>query len=185
MKNDILVLDIKAKEMWDEVNEEFVYAPSQKIVLKHSLLSISDWESKWRKPFLSNKEKTVDELRDYVRCMTINRDVDDEIYKLLSYENLKQVKEYIDNPMTATTIKNRHGRRGRGGEDVTSELVYCWMVEYGIPFECEKWNFNRLIMLIRVCDIKNTPGKKMSQRDIMSQNHALNQMRRSKFKSRG
>ena len=86
--------------------------------------------------------------------------------------------------MTATTI-NMHGLSKGGKEIVTSELVYYWMVALNIPFECQKWHLNRLITLIQVCNVKNTPPKKMSKRDIMSRNAALNAARRKKYNSKG
>ena len=39
--------------------------------------------------------------------------------------------------------------------------------------------------LIRICNIKNQPAKKMSKREIMQRNSALNAARRAKLNSKG
>ena len=171
-------------EGWDEEKQEFVEPKTQVLQLEHSLISLSKWESKWCKPFLSNKEKTYEETLDYIKCMTLTQNVDPEVYNRLTPENIAQINKYIESPMTATTISDEQpGRRNR--ELVTSELVYYWMVALNIPFECQKWHLNRLITLIRVCNVKNQPPKKMSKSDIMRRNAALNAARRSKSNPSG
>lgn len=181
----MLQIRIPGQEFWNEKDEEFVSGPDTIISLEHSLISISKWESKWHKPFLSNKKPTNAELLDYIKCMTITPNINEEIYTRLTTENIDQILKYIDDPMTATTITERDGGRRRSSEIVTSELIYYWMVAMQIPFECQKWHINRLMMLIRICGIKNQPDKKMSKRSTMQQNAALNAARRQKLHSRG
>lgn len=180
----MLQLVIKPREDWNETTQEFVYTKGQTLQLEHSLVSISKWESKWCKPFLSKDPKTYEETLDYIRCMTLTQNVDPAIYSRLSVDNINEVNKYIEAPMTATTIKEQPGH-GRSSEIITSELIYFWMISYQIPFECQKWHLNRLLTLIRVCSIKNTPGKKLSKRDIMSRNAALNAARRQQLNSMG
>ena len=173
-------------EDWDEENEEFIYhtvGKSYVLQLEHSLISISKWESKWCKPFLSS-EKTDEEFMDYIRCMTLTPNVPDDIYNRLTRDNLQSISDYVNAPMTATTF-NEHGPKKPNREIITSELIYYWMVSLNIPFECQKWHIKRLITLIRVCEIKNTPPKKHSKREIMSRNAALNAARRKQFNSKG
>lgn len=171
-------------EGWDEVKEEFVEAKTQTLQLEHSLVSLSKWESKWNKSFLSNKEKTYEETKDYIRCMTITQNVDPEVYNCLRNSDIDKVNQYIQAPMTATTfMEDKSGKGNR--EVITSELIYYWMIALNIPFECQKWHLNRLLTLIRVCNIKNTPPKKRSKRDIMNQNAALNAARRKRLNSKG
>lgn len=173
------------QEGWDEVKQEFVEPKTQTLQLEHSLISLSKWESKWHKPFYSTKEMTNEEVLDYVKCMTLNKNVDSDVYNHLTRENVKMVMDYIGDPMTATTFgKESKGANNR--EIVTSELIYYWMIASNIPFDpCQKWHLNRLITLIRVCGIKNTPPKKRSKRDIMSRNAALNAARRQQMNSKG
>ena len=180
----MLVLKIPEQEYYDQVNDEFITCKACTLKLEHSLVSISKWESKLKKPFLTDKEKTVAEFKDYIRCMTINQDVPDEVYDLLSYENIRKIEEYIMDPATATTVVDRRKGRGGASEIPTSELIYYWMVSNGIPFECEKWRLNRLITLIKVCNAKGNP-QQMSKQEIYAMNAMLNNSRRSASGSRG
>lgn len=182
----MLTIVIPAIDAWDEADEEFVeLEPSVTLHLEHSLLSLSEWESKWCKPFLSSKEKTDEESLDYIKCMTINKDVSPDVYDRLSPENIEEIYKYIYAPMTATTFREDNSRKTGAKETITSELVYYWMVALQIPFECQKWHLNRLITLIRVCEVKNQPAKKMSKSDIMRNNAAINAANRQRFKSKG
>lgn len=167
-------------DLWDESKGEFVTSKEQKLVLEHSLVSLSKWESKWCKPFLSKQEKTTEETIDYIRCMTLTQNVAPEIYNFLTDDNIRDVNAYIEAPMTATWFSNNNtGKQNR--EQITAELVYYWMIALNIPFECQKWHLNRLLTLIRVCEVKNSPPKKMNRREILNRNAALNAARRKQF----
>lgn len=180
----MLTITIPAAEQWDEKNQQFISTKEQTLQLEHSLVSLSKWESKWCKPFLSSKEKTLEEIIDYVKCMTLTPNVKPEVYNFLTNSNIDQINKYIEAPMTATWFaKDKTGRSS--SEQVTSELIYYWMIALNIPFECQKWHLNRLITLIKVCNIKNQPAKKMSKRDIMSRNAALNAARRKQLNTKG
>lgn len=181
----MLTIYVPASEQWDEQKQEFISIKSQEIRLEHSLVSLSKWEAKWQKPFLSKTGIAPEEMLDYVRCMTLTQNVSPFVYTHLSAENIKQIREYIDSPQTATTFHNLNERGGGAGEQITSELIYYWMVSLQIPFECEKWHLNRLLTLIKVCSVKNEPAKKMSKKALHSQNSALNAARRKKLHSRG
>lgn len=180
----MLQITIPATEQFNEETNEFVTTKAQTLQLEHSLISLSKWESKWCKSFIDSKDKTTEETLDYVRCMTLTSNVKPEVYQCLTQQNIADINAYIDAPMTATVFNNM-GDKGGQKDVITSELIYYWMIANNIPFECEKWHLNRLITLIRVCNIKNAPPKKMSKRDIMSRNAALNAARRQKMNSRG
>ena len=179
----MLQITVPGRELFDEEHGQFLVVREQTLQLEHSLVSISKWESKWCKPFLSS-EKTDEEFMDYIRCMTLTPNVPADIYNRLTRDNLQSTSDYVNAPMTATTF-NEHGPKKPNREIVTSELIYYWMVSLNIPFECQKWHIKRLITLIRVCEIKNTPPKKHSKREIMSRNAALNAARRKQFNSKG
>lgn len=179
----MLKIVIPSAELFDERTSTFITIQGRELQLEHSLVSVSKWESKWKKPFLGDKPKTREETIDYVRCMTITQNVDPNVYLGLTDENIQAVNSYIDDPMTATTFRNNNRRSNR--QIITSEIIYYWMVALGIPMECQKWHLNRLLTLVRVCDEKNQPGKKKSRKEIMAENKALNQMRRAKNGSRG
>lgn len=177
-------------QLWDEEKEMFVYRPKLKgceLTLEHSLLSISKWESIWCKPFLQDKDKSVDEMMSYLECMVVTpANVDYEILKRIPQSDFEKVNEYINFPSTATTFGG--GKSGGGSREiVTSELIYYWMVALNIPFECQKWHLNRLLTLIRVCEIKNDPKgqKKRSANEIRQDYDKLNEARRRAMHSRG
>lgn len=180
----MLQITIPAAEQWDATKQEFFNTTEQTLQLEHSLISLSKWESKWCKSFLSSNDKTDEEVVDYIRCMTLTQNVRPEVYYSLTSDNIDQVTDYINAPMTATTFNDR-GQKAKRREVITSELIYYWMVCHNIPFECQKWHLNRLLALIRVCEIKNTPAKKMSKNEIIRRNASLNAARRAKLNSKG
>ena len=180
----MLNITIPEQELYDEENNEFINLPEKTICLEHSLVSVSKWESKWKKPFLSKEPKTVEETIDYIKCMTITQNVDDKSYNYLSKKNIEDINKYIDDSMTATTFYDTRKNTGRQ-ENITSELIYFWMISLNIPMECQKWHLNRLLTLIKICNIKNDSGKKMSRSEINSRNAALNAARRKKLNTRG
>lgn len=182
----MLQIEIPTREYYDEVQNVFITVKGQTLQLEHSLVSISKWESKWNKPFLSKDKKTVEEFLDYVRCMTLTQNVNPEVYKNIDQRIANKITEYIEAPMSATWFNEVKGAPQRPSREVvTSELIYYWMVALQIPFECQKWHFNRLMNLIRICNIKNSPKKKMSRNEIYSRNAALNAARRKMTGSSG
>lgn len=180
----MLKIIVPGLEYYDEINNEFINHSEQILQLEHSLVSISKWESTWNTPFLDGKSKSVEQVIDYVRCMTITQNVKPDVYRRLTEGNLKAINEYIESPMTATTFNEQ--KQGRGNREIiTSELIYYWMIAYNIPFECQKWHLNRLLTLIRVCNIKNNPPKKMSKAELLARNKQLNEQRRQQMNTRG
>lgn len=183
----MLKITIPDMEFYDEKNECFVTVKGQTLHLEHSLVSLSKWESKWEKPFLSKEGMSIEQTIDYIRCMTLTQNVDPSIYNYIPPEEIERVNKYIAAPMTATWFSDEQNKPigGRREETVTAELIYYWMIALNIPFECQKWHLNRLLTLVKVCNIKNTPPKKMSKRDIMNRNRSLNEARRRSMSSRG
>ena len=182
----MLQITIPDAELFDEKTQRFITIKGQTLQLEHSLVSISKWESKWKKAFLDQQALTPEETRSYVRCMTITQHVDPNVYQYLTNENIAEVMAYIDDKMTATTIKEIEGRSRARRASITSELIYYYMTAYNIPFDpCQKWHLNRLMMLIKVCDEKNAPQKKMSRRQSASQYSKLNAARRARMGTRG
>lgn len=184
----MLEIKVADRELFDESTERFYYVKGAILKLEHSLISVSKWESKWKKPFLDSKEKSNEELIDYIRCMTLNANVDPSTYKGLTQANYAEVSRYINDEMTATWFKedgSRSARPGKKGQMITSELIYYWMIAYEIPYECQKWHLNRLLTLIRICEIKNQPSKKMSKKSILSSNRVLNEARKKAIGTKG
>lgn len=169
---------IPGGDFFDEEKSIFITLPDTLLNLEHSLLSISRWESKWNRSYFNDGPKTDEELIDYIRCMTINQVSDQRIYKVIPNAIKRQINAYCNLPMTATTIHRRDKTPGKK-EKITSEVVYYWMISFGIPFECEKWHINRLWTLIQVCSIKNNP-KKESSAEARARTRAVNAARRGK-----
>ncbi len=180
----MLEITIPGQELWDEKKEQFVNTKGIILQLEHSLASLSKWESKWHKPFLTKDEKNVEEVVDYIRCMTLTQNVDPSVYDFITNDVIGQVSDYIENPMTATWF-SKEDKGSPSREVITAEIIYYWMTMCNIPFDCEKWHLNRLLTLIRVCNTKNAPQRKLSFKEIAKRNAALNAARRKAYKSKG
>lgn len=180
----MLQITIPSIELYDESKQMFINLKERTLQLEHSLVSLSKWESKWQKSFLSHQDKTYEESIDYIRCMTITQNVDPIVYNYLPNYVIEQINKYISAPMTATYFREDPSEK-KSKEVITAELIYYWMISLNIPFECQKWHLNRLLSLIRVCERKNTPAKKRNKGDIMRQNAALNAARRKQLNSKG
>lgn len=183
----MLIVTIPKTEYFDPKSNEFLYMDEVTLSLEHSLVSISKWESKWKKPFMDrakDKPKTREETVDYIRCMTINKNVDPSIYSRIPNSVIAVVQKYIDDPMTATWFNDKK-QKAPSREIVTAETIYYLMIANGIPFECQKWHLNKLLTLIHVCQLKSEPKRNMSRREEMATRRALNAQRRARHNSRG
>ena len=184
-----LKITIDGCELFDEATERVIKVPPTVLTLEHSLIAVSKWESKYHVPFLEENEKTAEQLEYYFKCMTINQNVDPNVYKAITPKQQKEILDYIHDPMTATVFGDNKNKPGKGGghkpEFITSELIYYWMVAHNIPSEYEKWHLERLLTLIEICNAYNKPPEKMSKNDIIRNNDALNAARKAKLKTRG
>ena len=169
-------IEIPEIELYNELTTEIISYKGCKFKIEHSLVSVSKWESTWKKPFL-HTELNREEWIDYIRCMTITQNVDPMAYKLIPNKLLKEIQDYVMEQKTATVIKDTGGKK-RNGQLVTSELIYFWMASYNIPFECEKWHLSRLLTLIQVCSIESAPKKKMTKNEVYERQRAINRARR-------
>lgn len=186
MKGGQKVLEIKVTitEKFDEEKSIFVPDTQVGLELEHSLLSLSKWEEEFEKPFISDKEKTADELLYYIQLMILTPDYDPNVLKHLSEANVRDIINYMQAKKTATWINDRSPSKPNR-ETVTSELIYYWMAHFQIPFTCETWHLNRLMTLIQVASVKSSPPQMMSKADIARQNAELNRQRRAAAASRG
>ena len=181
----MLQITIPSREYYSNRTEMFASTKEQTLQLEHSLVSISKWESKWHKPFLGKEDKTIEETVDYIRCMTTTQNVIPFSKDDLSSENMDDVRDYINESMTATWFPPERNKK-HSNEIVTAELIYYWMIALTIPFDpCQKWHLNRLLTLIQVCNLKNGPQKKMSKKEILANNRALNESRKQGLHTSG
>jgi len=181
----MLRITIPDQELFNDANQEFFKVKGRELSLEHSLVSLSKWESKFHKPFLTKEDKTRAETIEYIKCMTITQNVEDNVFKAIDQKIIDQVTAYLENPMTATSFSKQEEKRTINREVITAEIIYYWMVALQIPMECQKWHLNRLLTLINVCNIKSQPKRKMTKGQILARNKALNDERRRRFDSAG
>lgn len=181
----MLTINVVLEEDYDEERNLFIPRSEYTLQLEHSLATLSKWESKWEKPFLSSEDKTTEETVWYIKVMTMTPDVPPEVFSRISNSNLIEINKYIESKMSATTFNEHANTRSSSSEVVTSEVIYYMMGQLNIPFECENWHLNRLIALIKVCNLKNAPQKKMSPREAAERTRMLNDHRRDKYNTNG
>lgn len=172
----MLELIVKFDEMYNEQTEEFIDADSTTLMLEHSLVSLSKWESFFKRPFLSKEDKSHEELVWYIKAMNQSPDVPPEVFSRLEAPHFDSINKYINDSQTATWF-TQHATGGTNREIITAELIYYWMIAFTIPIECQHWHLNRLLTLIRVCNVKNSKPKKMSQAQAAAEQRALNERR--------
>ena len=179
----MLRLDVLVKEDFIEATSTIV--PTYfTIELEHSLASLSKWESKYEKPFLGKQEKSTDEVLDYIMMMVVTPNVPAVVWNKITREHLEAIDDYINAKMTATTFREMENQR-QSREIITAEIIYHWMVSLNIPFETQHWHLNRLITLVRVCNEKNQPQKKMSRGEAARRQRQMNAQRRANLGTRG
>lgn len=173
------------EEAYLEDENRFVQFKGGKLQLEHSLISVRKWESMFHKPYLGN-DKTPKEILSYIKCMTLNREVDPIIYRFLTTDMIETIAEYIKDPMTATWFNTSTiGAAKTSNEIITAEIIYYWMIALNIPMEYEKWHLNQLMTLIKVVSIKNNPEQKMDSKEAAIRRMRLNAKRREKYNSKG
>lgn len=174
-------------ESYNEETGEFIPAETYALHLEHSLVSLSKWESEHEKPFLGKTVKSPEESVSYVKAMTLDPNVPSEIFEKLTKENVAEIDAYLEAKMTATWFNERNAEKP-SRKIITAELIYYWMITLNIPLEWENRHLNRLLTLIRVCNLENAPQKKLTRAEMAERNRTnaqLNAERRAKMNTRG
>lgn len=182
----MLTIQVTLSEGFDESTGEFVVLESLPLEFEHSLVALSKWESKWEKPFLTNDDKTPDEIISYFECMCLTAEVTPELLNKLDEKQIKQILAYMNTKRSATTFRGVE-KPPAVSEITTSELFYYWMTALGIDWQAQEWHLNRLINLIRVCDLKNKPQNEQRPvtRDDLAARRDLNEQRRRELGTSG
>ncbi len=169
-------------EFFNEKTQEFITSEGFVLTMEHSLVSLSKWESVWEVPFLGNA-KTEEQILDYIKMMIIGEEPPEEILARLSNDHYTKINSYIGAEMSATRFNDKAVKGP--SEIITAEIIYYWMIHLGIPFECQNWHLNRLLTLIKVCNYKNAPKKKMSRSEAAAQQRMLNEQRMKQYGTKG
>lgn len=177
----MLELELPDNELYDETNNVFVTIKGGTFRFEHSLKAIRLWESLYKKPFLG-KEHTLAELKVYYQLMSIDKKlplelIDDKLHSALA--------NYIDDSHTATRIQNGSG--GRRKRIITAEIIYAMMAMAQVPFTCEEWHINNLLMVLQIIGIESDPKGKKKQpiNEVYKSNTALNEARRKQYGTKG
>lgn len=181
----MLTITIQGDELWDDEAEVFRYTEGTVLEFEHSLVSLSKWEAKFHKLFLTPDKKTDDEMTGYVEAMLVTPNVDISVFNRMTEEDIIRINDYINDPMTGTTISNMPEQKGRTSERISSELIYFWMSQYQIPVTCENWHLNRLFTLIKIHHAKSQKPKKMSKQKTIQTMAEMNAARKAKLGTSG
>lgn len=185
----MLTITIEEQEFYNADTNMFFKTKPQTVRLEHSLISISKWESFWKKPYLPSRlspgiSGSKEELH-YLKCMILGNEPSDHVITTLQMNHRKEITDYIGDKQTATIIHRIGEKEIKPGATITSELIYYWMIKFFVPFECEKWHFNRLMALLDVCALKEKGNKNnLSRVDSANWRHKLNEERRKAWASR-
>lgn len=181
----MLTLVVGGTEHFDEETQTFKVVNGVELQLEHSLVSLSKWESEFKKPFLGKADKTSEEALGYIRHMILTPNPPGDILLRLSKENVEEINAYVNDTMTATQIFDATPQTKKRSETVTAELIYYWMTVFSIDWEAQHWHLNRLFTLIRICNVKQDKPKKMSRAEVAAHQRDLNARRKAEMKTRG
>ena len=180
-----LALFLPAEERFNEHDNSFTDFPEERVLLLHSLKSVSLWECKYKRSFLESPPSTPDEVMYYIQCMS-DRELGDTFFQRYDADIQKQVIDYISDQKTATHLLEQSSNNQGSSDTLTSELLYYAMFQNNIPIDVEEWHLSRLLALLRIFSAKNSQATKTNDpRSSAAARSALNMARRSRTNSKG
>nr|DAS39837.1 MAG TPA: hypothetical protein [Caudoviricetes sp.] len=177
-----LTLELPGEERFDEESSTFISMPPCTLHLTHSLYSVSLWESVYKRSFLDSPPNTPEETMYYVECMS-EEPLPGDFMRRLDRNIQVKIAEYIADGASATHLLDPPARGGPK-DSMTSELIYWYMSQFNIPYDCDKWNLNRLLTLIKLSAAKQG-GSNASASATAAQRAAMNKARRARYNSKG
>lgn len=180
----MLTIVVQGDELWDEEAEKFCYTEDTVLQFEHSLVSLSKWEAKYHKLFLTKEPKTEEEMGGYIQAMLLTPDVPIEVFDRMTKEQFEELDAYINDPMTGSTISEMP-QGSRTSERLSSELIYFWMSQYNIDISHKHDHLNRLFTLIKIHHAKTQKPKKMSKNARAQQMAELNAQRKAQMGTKG
>lgn len=184
----MLKIELPAGEFWDNQYNIFRTRKPRTLRLEHSLISLTRWEQHYKRRYLSKYSgpQNPEEMAYYFYCMTIDGDVEPWMFLNLPPDTNKRIYDYINDEMTASEVHDSGPKKGpKNKEELSSELIYCYMFELGIPKECEKWHLNNLLTLIRIMSVKNNGGETIPKSQQWKNYAAINKANRALFHTKG
>src|SRR5690349_5145519 len=115
----MLTIVVKGPELYNSETNEFFRDELFSFKIEHSLVSLSKWEEKYEKPFLSRQEKSPEEMLDYILMMCVDENVSLEMLQMMDQENVDSINAYINAKKSATWFTDPKGQSS--GETITSE----------------------------------------------------------------
>lgn len=178
----MFTLTLQETRLFDEESFHIRTLPERDVKLEHSLHSLAEWESITKKPFIKTfsnvKTITEEDLLLYIKCMDTTGTLTNEDLLRITSSDVEKIFTYVNDPMTATTINSK--KEESSTETITAEIIYWWMCHYHIPTEYEYWHLNRLLTLVKVCNIKEQGPNKETKAEAIARTRALKQARRAK-----
>lgn len=177
-----LNLELPGEERFDEATCTFISMPPCTLHLTHSLKAVGEWEAVYKRSFLDNPPSSPEETVFYIECMS-EEPLPGDFMRRLDRSVQVKIADYISDGASATHLLDRPSNGGPR-DSMTSELIYWYMSQFNIPYECETWNLNRLLALIKLSAAKQGGGK-VDPRASAAQRAAINNARRAKYNSKG
>lgn len=181
----MLTITLQGDELWDDEAEVFRYSDPTVLEFEHSLVSLSKWEARFHKLFLTSAKKTEEEMFGYIEAMLMTPNAPSDVLMRLTEDDVLAIDAYINDPMTGSTIHELPHRGPRSSEQISSELIYFWMSQFQIDKDCEHWHLNRLFTLIKIHHAKSQKQQRVPRQKTAQTMAEINAARKAQLGTSG